>query len=101
MKDVMNNQNEGHSKKPAMEYPNTSKKNQNPLIRWDIIMTIIGLIMIIYSLYRIPGAGQIVNNEWVPSKLLSFFKGMIVFGLVFFVFGFFKWITFSWNKQSN
>jgi hypothetical protein len=94
----MNNQNEERTKKSDIEYPNTPIKYNNPPIRWDVILTIIGLIMVIYALYAIPGAGRVVDNEWVPSKLLSLLKGMIVFGLIFFLIGIFKWLTFSWNK---
>ena len=94
----MNNQNEKHTEGTDIKNP-TEIKTTKPPFRWDVIMIIIGLIMIIYAAVVIPGAGRVVDNEFVPSKLMSPLKGIGVIGLILFLIGIFQWLTFSWNKK--
>jgi len=111
----MNNQNEQQTEGTEIENSNTELKNNIPPInwdvfitesksnkshiRWDMIMTIIGLIMMIYAAVALPGAGRIIDNEFVPSKLMSPLIGMAFFGLILFIIGILLWLFSFWSKK--
>lgn len=95
----MNNQNEQHTEETGKKNSNTELIGNKSPIRWDVIMTIIGFGMMIYAAIAIPGAGRIVDNEFVPSKFMPTLKGMGVIGLILFLIGIFKWLTSSWGKK--
>ena len=110
----MSNQNKKQTKGTEIENPNTELKTKSPInwdvlntesisnrspFRWDIIMTIIGLLMFIYAAVAIPGAGQIVDNEFVPSKLMSPLKVMAGIGVILFIIGILLWLTSAVSKK--
>ena len=107
----MNNHNEGtnienpNSELTSKQSPinwealNTESKSDKSYIRWEVIMTIAGLIMIIYAAIAIPGAGRIVDNEFVPSKFMFPLKSLVVIGLILFLIGIFKWLAYSRNHK--
>lgn len=95
----MNNQNEQYAEETDKENPNTELIGNKSSTRWDVIMTIIGLGMMIYAAIAIPGAGRIVENEFVRSKLMSPLIGMVVIGFILFSIGILRWLTFSWGKK--